>query len=113
MDRRNYYHEEQFTHWPNTPNFYQPTNYSAEQQHFPVRQPTPYELYAKPAQPMDWFQPQKQSASPADMVGSFTDNNGQVDFDKVLTSINQVASTYHQVSPIVKQLSSLIKIFKQ
>lgn len=115
MDRRGYYRQEPYTHWPNTnnPGFYPQSPYSGESQHFPVKQPTPYELYAKPEQPMDWFHSGKQTSNPTEVNSSFTDNNGQMEFDKLLSSINQVASTYHQVSPIVKQLSSLIRMFRQ
>lgn len=115
MDRRNYYQREPSVHWPNSANYYQQPSYSSEPQHFPIKQPTPYELYAKPAQPMDWFQSGKQAQNSTDNPnpGSFTDNNGQIEFDKLLSSINQVAGTYHQVSPIVKQLSSLVKMFRQ
>lgn len=40
------------------------------------------------------------------------DPQGQLDFDKMISSIGQIASTYHQVSPIVKQLSSLMKMIR-
>ncbi|WP_249872711.1 YppG family protein [Oceanobacillus saliphilus] len=42
----------------------------------------------------------------------FYNGNGQIDFDKVLSTVGQLASTYHQVTPIVKQFGSLIKNFR-
>lgn len=34
------------------------------------------------------------------------------DLDKMLSTVGQLANTYHQVSPIVKQFGSLIKTFR-
>lgn len=88
---------------------------------YPPQQPythiTPYELYAKPPQPMNWMHPEQEGfqgvpEQPPGILGAFTDENGQVSFDKTMTAINQLASTYHQVTPIVKQLSSLIRTFR-
>ena len=84
----------------------------------PISHITPYERYAKPPQPLNlmsqsqeaYGNPQEQTQ--AGLLRAFTDANGQVDFDKTMTTINQLASTYHQVSPIVRQLSTLIKTFR-
>ncbi len=113
MNRRSFYQRQPSAHWQNHANHYQQSSYTSQPQQPPIKQPTPYEIYAKPAQPMDWFQSGKQAANTAGNPGSFTDNNGQIEFDKLLSSINQVAGTYHQVSPIVKQLGSLVKMFRQ
>jgi len=84
----------------------------------PLGQLTPYELYMKPAQPIDLLQPNagasvnQQNVNPQGLLGLFTDSNGQMDFDKMLQSIGQIAGTYHQVSPIVKQLGSFVKMFR-
>lgn len=89
----------------------------------PISHITPYERYAKPPQPLNLMsqsQSQSQEAygnpsseqTQAGLLRAFTDANGQVDFGKTMTTINQLASTYHQVSPIVRQLSSLIKTFR-
>lgn len=81
----------------------------------PISHITPYERYAKPPQPLNLMsQSQEVYGNPpeqpqAGILRAFTDANGQVDFDKTITTINQLASTYHQVSPIVRQLSTLIK----
>ncbi|MGJ9459416.1 YppG family protein [Oceanobacillus sp. CF4.6] len=51
--------------------------------------------------------------SPTDGPTSyFYNGNGQIDFDKVLSTVGQLANTYHQVSPIVKQFSTLVKTFR-
>ncbi|WP_339229866.1 YppG family protein [Oceanobacillus sp. FSL K6-2867] len=48
----------------------------------------------------------QQAAGP---MSYFQNGNGQLDFDKIISTVGQIASTYHQVSPIVQQFSSLIK----
>lgn len=81
-----------------------------------INHPTPYEVYAKPPQPLQLttgnLQSSQNSTSPQGILGIFTDPNGQVDFDKAMTTINQLASTYHQISPIVKEFSSILKAFR-
>lgn len=98
------------------PNPYPPVNGNLPNQ-------TPYEHFAKPAQPEDWFynmmQPnqsnysaQQMDAQPNNVMGYFQNENGQMDFDKMLSTVGQIANTYHQVSPIVKQVGALIKTFR-
>lgn len=83
----------------------QPINYSSYQPtHMQSTHITPYEYFAKPSQTIDWFQPHMESP--------LSEGNEQIDFDKLLTSIGQLASTYHQVSPIVKQIGSLVKLLR-
>lgn len=92
----------------------QPTNTP----YYPYSHPTPYEHYAKPPQPLNLMSPNQEAyenpegQTQAGFLRAFTDANGQVDFDKTMTTINQLASTYHQVSPIVRQVSALIKMFR-
>lgn len=93
----------------------------------PPLQQTPYEQFAKPQQPMFWdnsmqsnsnFNPQSNMNQqpnmnpPNGIINYFQDEDGQMDFDKMLSTVGQLASTYHQVSLIVKQVGSLIKIFR-
>jgi hypothetical protein len=96
-------------------------NYPYIQQNGPQPfQQTPYEQFAKPQQPLYWdptqtlhgSQPQQGSNPGGGIKAYFQDQDGQVDFDKMLSTVGQLASTYHQVSPIVKQFGSIIKIFK-
>lgn len=103
-------------------NHYHPASFYGQQNPYPPQmpyvptQPTPYELYAKPPQPLDLLdggqQPHTATPPQTGLLGAFTDGNGQVDFDKAITAINQLASTYHQVSPIVKQFSSFLKMMR-
>lgn len=119
MDGRTYYRQQPYIYnsHPHVNN--QQPYQSSYSPHLSSPQLTPYELYAKPAQPMNWMHTEteqpvhNQSSSQQGIAGVFTDQNGQVDFEKALSSIGQIASTYHQVSPIVQQLSSLLKILRQ
>lgn len=118
MNKRAYYNRPYSTNTPplhHAQSLYYPSYNSSYEPTTPL---TPYEYFAKPAQPMNWLESSAETssnnqsfASPG-VLGAFTDSNGQLDFDKMLSSIGQVASTYHQVSPIVKQLSSFVKMFR-
>jgi len=122
---------------PYSQNMISPNQYWNSPQHHQ----TPYELFAKPELPEQWpdapfnnieesggvFSNQhtnQNSMSPNTMnpnpnsnqatgpISYFQNGNGQLDFDKVLSTVGQLASTYHQVSPIVKQFSTFIKSFR-
>lgn len=113
-----------------TGSFYQnPYQYQQQQQQNPYSQmhgppplqQTAYEQFAKPQQPMFWdnsmqsnsnLNPQSNMNPPNGIINYFQDEEGHMDFDKMLSTVGQIASTYHQVSPIVKQVGSLIKIFR-
>jgi hypothetical protein len=103
------------------PPYYQ--NLHGQPSHTPNYPPahlTPYELYAKPPQPMDLLNghnsPNPMAGSPEEpssgIFGNFTDENGQLNFDKMMGSISQIAGTYHQVTPIIKEIGSLINSFR-
>lgn len=104
-----------YTQYPNNP-------YTQQHGLQPQPQQTPYEQFAKPQQPLNWVPMQQGEATnvnPEQGTGSgsgfktfFQDQDGQVDFDKMLSTVGQLASTYHQVSPIVKQFGAIIKSFK-
>lgn len=46
------------------------------------------------------------------LLNQFQNNEGQIDVDKMLNTVGQLANTYHQVAPIIKQFGSLIKTFR-
>ncbi|KPH75647.1 YppG family protein [Oceanobacillus caeni] len=81
---------------------------------------TPYEYFQKPEQPMNWpnnaaFEPnqiQQQPGMPPNVMSQFQKENGQLDLDKVLGTVGQLAQTYHQVAPIFQQFSSFMKNFR-
>lgn len=89
----------------------------------PVPPPTPFAQFAKPAQPQNWpafmqqnpnFFPQQQEAQQPsnNLIAYFQDQNGQVDFGKMLSTVSQVANTFQQVTPVIQQISSMIKSFR-
>ncbi|WP_102347137.1 YppG family protein [Bacillus sp. Marseille-P3661] len=41
------------------------------------------------------------------LMSYFQDKNGQLDLDKMLTTVGKVSTTFQQVSPLFKQLTSL------
>ncbi|WP_226038162.1 YppG family protein [Aquibacillus saliphilus] len=87
---------------------------------------TPYEHFAKPQQPLQTIQQaqwsnqyppvgapgQSLNQPPKNLMSYFQDKNGQVDIDKMLNTVGQMANTYHQVSPIVKGIGSFMKGFR-
>src|SRR5690625_1048134 len=105
--------------------------YYSQQAYYPYPSPhgfvphekTPFEQFAKPKQPMNWYPHQQQQYYPPpnkpnhtqqvnNLKAYFQDSNGQVDFDKMFSTVGQLANTVQQVSPVIKQVGSLIKSFK-
>lgn len=88
----------------------------------PPPNPTPYQYYAKPQQPANWqnfaqpnfngFATTNQQQPSSGVLSYFQDENGQMDFDKMMSTVGQVANTVQQISPMVKQFSSIMKSFK-
>src|SRR5699024_11432066 len=68
---------------------------------------------------MNWYPHQQQQYYPPpnkpnhtqqvnNLKAYFQDSNGQVDFDKMFSTVGQLANTVQQVSPVIKQVGSLI-----
>ncbi|MFS0675046.1 YppG family protein [Ornithinibacillus sp. 179-J 7C1 HS] len=108
----------------NQPNYYnqqaqQPFHPSPYQQYYQnvYEQPkSAFEQFAKPKQPQDWYdqmQGSNQQAQPQqEAMAQFQNQGGQMNLDKVLTTVSQIANTYHQVSPIIKQFGAFMKTFR-
>lgn len=98
---------------PNT--YFQKKNYPMQQQ---PNMSTPYQYFSKPSHPTEWYPEQTQHSF--DMYGQqakglmqyFQDKDGQMDLDKMLNTVGQVANTYQQVTPMIKGIGSFIKGFK-
>ncbi|WP_284141750.1 MULTISPECIES: YppG family protein [unclassified Virgibacillus] len=82
---------------------------------------SPFLQYAKPPQPVNWYQSQTQAGDGTATIQQpqsngifsyFQDEKGQVDLDKMLTTVGKLANTYQQVSPMVQQFGSFIKGFR-
>lgn len=99
-------------------NQYMPQNPNG-QTNQPQQPTTPYEHFAKPKHPAQWYPPMQGAAPKQGMatpgkgvISYFQDKDGQLDLDKMLNTVGQMANTYHQVSPIFKGLGSFVKGFK-
>src|SRR5690606_38559078 len=82
---------------------------------------TPFEQFAKPKQPQDWYTTnqqlqgnyqQAQQQQQSGMASQFQNQQSQLNLDKVLSTVSQMANTYHQVSPIIKQFGDFMKTFR-
>jgi YppG-like protein len=123
----NYYHpsfnngiNEQSYQPPQQPSYSIPPTNAAYQ---PNQFQTPYEFFSKPQQPVNWpeyMQPnypvntqQTSNVETGSNINGFSQKGEtQLDLDKVLSTVGQIANTYHQVSPIVKQFGSVMKLFR-
>ncbi|CQR48277.1 hypothetical protein BN1058_02642 [Paraliobacillus sp. PM-2] len=105
---------------PYNPNSYspfhsqKPNNLTSQQAPFP----TPYQYFSKPPHPMEWYPEQSQTSfstygqQAKGFMQYFQDKDGQMDLDKMLNTVGQVANTYQQITPMIKGLGSFIKGFK-
>jgi len=46
------------------------------------------------------------------IMNAFLKHDGSFDFEKTFQTVNQITSTFQQVSPLVKQVGSLFKLVK-
>jgi len=72
---------------------------------------TPYELFSKPELPTQYLMSQQQMQSQPGAGAGGTNENNPFNFDTMISKVSQLASTYHQVSPIVKQFGTFVKGF--
>lgn len=88
-----------------------------EQAYMPY--PLPAEHYQDPVRPYNWqqmymdshnHQPEGQGVHP--ILQQFQNENGQIDINKMLSTVGQLANTVQQVSPVFKQVGDLIKSFR-
>lgn len=81
---------------------------------------SPFAYFQKPRQPPNWpyaQPPQENFQQPPmpnrpNVFAQFQDENGQMDIHKTLATVGQFANTVQQVTPMVKQISDLIKSFR-
>ncbi|GAB2555846.1 YppG family protein [Gracilibacillus alcaliphilus] len=77
---------------------------------------TPFQYYQKPMMPNPYEGWKQTSSSPKpsnSMLQYFQDKNGEMDLDKVFHTVNQLANTYQQVSPLVKNMGGWLKAFQK
>src|SRR5690625_2770436 len=108
---------------------YQSDYYQNEQ----VHQQSPFEYYAKPSQPESWpyamsqqpnysqyqqqdfYVSQQQAQQPnttAGILAQFQTAEGQMDVQKMLSTVGQLANTVQQVSPVIKEIGAMIRVFR-
>lgn len=107
--------------------FYDPShdpssNYSFTPPGGPTPPMSPFDHYAKPAQPMNWPMYTQSQANPhmsppyqqppAGVLSQFQNSSGQIDINKMLSTVGQLANTVQQVSPVIKQFGSIMKSFR-
>ncbi|HLR74313.1 MAG TPA: YppG family protein [Virgibacillus sp.] len=132
MYKRPYYYEQQPQPYNPSVNTYspfyhpaheQPPNYSSMPYSGPRPPMTPFDQFAKPAQPMNWpMQTQSQAnpqmppsyqQQPPGVLSQFQDSSGQIDINKMISTVGQLANTVQQVSPMIKQLGSFINSYRE
>src|SRR5690625_809151 len=98
-----------------------------------VHQQSPFEYYAKPPQPESWsyatpqqqnyYQSQQQDpylyqqqaqqpSTTAGILAQFQTAEGQMDVQKMLSTVGQLANTVQQVSPVIKEIGAMIRVFR-
>lgn len=90
------------------PYYYQPYNMNApfiEEQQIPVEQVNT---------PIGGNNPVnlEEENNPGAFTHQFLNENGQIDVNKMLTTVGQLAQTVQQVSPVIKQVNDIIQSFR-
>lgn len=57
--------------------------------------------------------PMQQPMKQGGVMGYFHDDKGQLDVDKMLSTVGHMASTFQQLTPVVKSLGSLFSAFRK
>ncbi|MDY0395365.1 YppG family protein [Virgibacillus halophilus] len=76
---------------------------------------TPFQQFDFPQQSPPWptqMNPQ-QPMKHGGVMGYFHDDNGQLDVDKMLSTVGHMANTFQQLTPVVKGLGSLFSAFRK
>src|SRR5699024_3694429 len=105
---------------PNQQPPYYPYQAPFQSNGFPPQPNMHHQSYPSPYQQMPFhqgkWQPPHQSMGAGQqksltkgIMGYFQNDEGQLDFDKVLNTAGQVGNTYQQVSPLVKGIGSFFK----
>jgi len=74
----------------------------------PMQHSPYFNMYQTPAAQMNSRSKEQVNT----MMQQFLDENGQVDIQKMLQTVGQLADTVQQVSPVIRQLNDLIRTFR-
>ncbi|MBM7644011.1 hypothetical protein JOD45_000202 [Scopulibacillus daqui] len=88
---------------PTAPPPYQPM------QQMPMQQPKQVQSQSQPQQTNQQQNPPSQPPN----AMPFLDNNGNLDFDKLMSGANQVFNLINKTGPMLKQISPLLNLFKK
>ncbi|MEN1968341.1 YppG family protein [Lentibacillus sp. N15] len=127
MSHRPFFYQQPYRAYGDIANYQQLNAYHQQWPHqqFPYvyqtypPSPSPFTYFAKPPQPTNWYAPinqQQQSANVPHpqpkqngLLALFQDKDGQVDLDKMFSTVGQFANTFQQITPVVKQVGSFMK----
>lgn len=97
--------------WQSQSNHSPYINPAIQPPNYPQTMPNSLPYHSQPYDSPTGMSQMEQTPSGNNFLEYFYDANGQLDIDKMLTTVGQVASIYHQVSPIIKQFGSFMKNF--
>src|SRR5699024_10314840 len=103
-------------HWPQE--IQQDTNLNQQSHPFQWHQSNlnqqsqPFAWHQEMQQYPDYYPQPQTSNRPPGILSQFQDENGQVDVNKMLATVSQLANTVQQVTPMIKQFSDFIKTFR-
>lgn len=102
-----------------------PDSWTNEQLYYPYYSPaeqqfhqTPFQYYAKPSQLPNWpnqmnnnlnYDEFSNPTMQSNFLAQFQTTDGQLDVEKMLSTVSQLAHTFQQVSPVIKQFGTAIK----
>lgn len=95
-------------------NYYSPP-FNDNANYYSAHFQTPFEMYSKPKLPVNWNPNDqsggmyKPSSASNNLMQYFQNDNGEMDLDKVLTTVGKLANTFQQISPVVKDMGAMIK----
>ncbi|HLS20543.1 MAG TPA: YppG family protein [Bacillota bacterium] len=75
----------------------------------------PIHFNQMPNQPFNYPPPYQQPPRPplsASVLNQFQTDDGQIDINKTLATVGQLANTFQQVTPVIKQFGSIIRYFR-
>src|SRR5690625_5276986 len=94
---------------PNFPPFMNQSNIPME--HLPNSNMPFHQPYGNFVPPQPFGPPSRPPIS-AIMLQQFQDADGHIDFNKMLSTVGQLANTVQQVTPVIKQLGSFMNQFR-
>lgn len=103
-------------------NYYQPYDqqayyYPPQMMHYPYDHIGYPNMYGNGVDPRVFQQAQQQTqqegaTTNSNVMQQFLDENGNVDVQKMLQTVGQLADTVQQVSPVIRQLNDLVRSFR-